>query len=132
MKCIRGVADCITSAQALDKFSADDFTSAGFPSWVRGRVSEVALHEKTHVSLLTAALGSAAVQPCDYAFPYTDVRSFLVFACGLENIGVSAYAGAAKYISEANYTEIAATILSVEARHQAFFYAPVLKQAPWT
>jgi len=27
---------------------------------------------------------------------------------------------------------VAATILSVEARHQAFFYAPVLKQAPWT
>ena len=27
---------------------------------------------------------------------------------------------------------MAATILSVEARHQAFFYAPVLKQAPWT
>ena len=120
------------SQQALEKYSASDFADAGFPDWVRARVSEVAMHEKTHVNLLTAALGGDAVEACQYAFPYTDVRSFLVFACGLENIGVSAYLGAAGYIQDPSYLTIAATITTVEARHQSFLYAPVLKQAPWT
>ena len=105
---------------------------AGFPDWVRGRVTEVMMHEKSHAALLTAALGDNAVQPCTYKFPYTDVRSFLVLACGLENIGTSAYLGAAGYITTPEYLTIAASITTVEARHQAFFYAPVLKQAPWT
>ncbi|KAK4686897.1 hypothetical protein P7C73_g3222, partial [Tremellales sp. Uapishka_1] len=118
--------------QALTKYSQQDFEDAGYPAWVRNRVSQVAMHEASHVKLLTAALGNQSVAACEYAFPYTDVRSFLVFACGLENIGVSAYLGAAQYITEPSYVTIAGSILTVEARHQSFFYAPVLKQSPWT
>lgn len=89
-------------------------------------------HEKSHVALLTAALGNSSVAACTYKFPYTDVRSFLVLACGLENIGTSAYLGAAGYITTPEYLAVAASITTVEARHQSFFYGPVLKQAPWT
>ena len=120
------------SADALAKFSDEDFTNAGYPSWVRGRISQVASHEQTHANLLKAALGDSAVQPCQYAFPYTDVKSFLVFACGLENIGTSAYLGAAQYISDPQYLTIAGSILTVEARHQGFINAPVLGGQPWT
>lgn len=36
--------------------------------------------------------------------PYSTVREFLILACGLENIGVSAYAGANQYISDPMYS----------------------------
>ena len=55
------------SQQALDKYSAQDFEDAGFPDWVRGRVSEIAMHEQTHVNLLSAALGNSSVAACEYS-----------------------------------------------------------------
>ena len=36
--------------------------------------------------------------------PYSSVKEFLILACGLENIGVSAYAGANQYISDPMYS----------------------------
>lgn len=79
------------------------------------------MHEETHVNLLSAALGDASVAPCEYSLqvihtimltpakltilsPYSTVKEFLILACGLENIGVSAYAGANKYISDDMYS----------------------------
>lgn len=53
-------------AQGLANFSADDFTSAGFPSWARGRVAQIAQHEAAHVAFLSNALGDQATQPCTY------------------------------------------------------------------
>lgn len=119
-------------AQALQKFSAADFKNAGYPDWVRGRVSQIAQHEASHVKLLSAALGNMTVAPCTYAFPLTDPKTFIGFSAYLENIGVSAYAGANQYITTPLYRTVAATILSVEARHQGFFGGPVLTQADWT
>ena len=55
-----------TSADALNQFSESDFEAAGCPDWVRGRLSHVASHENSHVTLLSGALGDAAVQPCTY------------------------------------------------------------------
>ena len=75
--------------EALDKFDAAAFESAGFPSWVRGRFSQIAEHEASHVEVLSGALGQAAVQPCAYTFPYTDPKSFAALASVIENVGVS-------------------------------------------
>jgi len=119
-------------SQALAKFSVEDFKKAGLPDWVRGRVAQIAQHEASHVKLLSAALGDQAVQPCVYAFPYTDPKSFVSLAYAIENIGVSAYAGANQYISDPLYSTVAATILSVEARHNGFLGGPVLTQDDWT
>lgn len=49
----------------------------------------------------------------------------------IENVGVSAYAGAAQYISDGSYLTIAATILSTEARHQAWQSSAVGMMEPW-
>ena len=57
----------IISADALSQFSADDFTSAGYPSWVRERLSQIASHESDHVSLLSSALGNDSVAACNYS-----------------------------------------------------------------
>ena len=50
----------------------------------------------------------------------------------IENVGVSAYAGAAQYIDSDAYLTIAATILSTEARHQAWQSSAVLMNEPWS
>lgn len=119
-------------ADALAKFSADDFTAAGYPNWVRGRLSQIAGHESDHVSLLSGALGNASVAACQYSFPYTDIPSFLSLASLIENVGVSAYAGAAQYIQDPTYLTVAAVILSTEARHQAWENSAVLMAQPWS
>jgi len=118
--------------QALDKFSAKDFADAGFPDWVRGRTSQIAQHEASHVKLLSAALGNQTVAPCTYAFGLTTPAAFINQAAFVENLGVSAYSGANQYISSSLYRTVAATILSVEARHQGFFNGPVERAADWT
>ena len=118
--------------QALAKFTANDFANAGFADWVRPRVSQIAEHESSHVQLLSGALGNNSVPPCQYVFPLEDPATFIGFATAIENIGVSAYVGANQYISDPLYRTIAASILSVEARHQGFFNGPVLLRNDWT
>jgi hypothetical protein len=88
---------------ALSKFDAAAFESAGFPPWVRNRrvclfslannsrFEQISGDEASHVAFLTAALGSSATQACNYTFPYTDPMSFTALAAVIENVGVSAY-----------------------------------------
>jgi Ferritin-like domain len=106
--------------EALSKFSQEDFRKAGYPSWVRGRIQQIAAHEQTHVDFLVNALtgaGVKAVQRCEYqlcAIIYllhctmlmdnfshiTDVESVVHLANALETVGTSAYTGAAGLIAE--------------------------------
>ncbi|RXK38448.1 hypothetical protein M231_04213 [Tremella mesenterica] len=116
----------------LAKYSAQDFANAGYPDWVRSRLTQVSDHEAAHVELLSTVLGSDAVQPCTYSFPYTDIPSFLGLSSTIENVGVSAYSGAAQYITSPAYLSVAAVILSTEARHQAWESSAVLKNAAWS
>lgn len=53
-------------AGALAQFDQAAFEAAGFPFWVRNRVSQIAQHEVTHVKFLTDALGPDAVAACEY------------------------------------------------------------------
>ncbi|WWC63802.1 uncharacterized protein I303_106407 [Kwoniella dejecticola CBS 10117] len=118
-------------ADALSQFDEAAFEAAGCPNWVRGRISQIAGHEADHVSLLSGALGNDSVAECTYNFPYTDVKSFLGLVTLIENVGVSAYAGAAQYITDKDYLTVAAVILSTEARHQAWESSAVGNANPW-
>ncbi|GAW06807.1 hypothetical protein LENED_008757 [Lentinula edodes] len=117
---------------ALSSFSQDDFTNDGLPEWARGRFEQIAAHEQAHVELLSNALGSNATQACTYSFPYTSPSSFAALSQLLEGVGVSAYAGAAQYITNKEYLTAAAVILSTEARHAAWIAGPVNKENPWS
>lgn len=109
-------------SQALAKFSAADFNSAGYTG-AYPVLQQVASDEAQHVSFLTSALSAAGaipVQACNYTFPYTTVGGFLGLSQVLEGVGVSAYLGAAGSINNTAYLTAAGSILTVEARHNAF------------
>lgn len=76
--------------------------------------------------LLQGAIAQAGVQPvqaCQYNFGFTDAAGMVGTAAVLENVGVSAYLGAAKLVSDGNILTTAGSILTVEARHQSFVRA---------
>jgi hypothetical protein len=110
-------------------------------------LNEIAFEEQTHVQFLRSALGSAAVPmpSIDLSFfgplavaakittaatgtgsfnPFSSFDYFLVGAFIFEDVGVTAYSGAAPFISaagvSAGYLTAAAGILAVEAYHAAY------------
>jgi hypothetical protein len=101
-------------ATFLSKFSASDFTNAGFPSFLRGRFTQIASHEATHVKFLQGALGDAAVKACQYQFPVNNVKDFVAVSQVLEGVGVTAYLGAAQFLHTPAYLTAAGSILTTE------------------
>ncbi len=81
-------------------------------------------HEVIHREFLKAALGSSAIGSLSFnstavASTLTSAAVILKNAQAFEDLGVSAYNGAGKYLKDAGYLTLAGKIVSVEARHAA-------------
>lgn len=93
------------------------------PPRIVSNLHQIRDHEKTHVDALEAtitSLGGTPVESCEYDFGFNSSEEFLSIAGILENVGTSAYTGAAYWISNKTLLTIAATIATVEARHSAY------------
>lgn len=85
-------------------------------------LGDLKLHEIAHRDFFKAALGSAAIPDLSVNFSsinFSDRASVLGTAKAFEDLGVSAYNGAGKLITNPDYLLIAGKIVSVEARHAA-------------
>ncbi len=136
-------ADSASSAQAAGAVTGGAQVP-NLPAAEQNILNEIAFDEQAHVRFLRSALTAAGITPVSRpaidltafaglataagitaAFnPFGDFDSFLVGAFVFEDVGVTAYHGAAGLISTAGiasgYLSAAAGILAVEAYHAAY------------
>lgn len=93
--------------------------------------SALRFDEEQHVKFLRTALGSAAVKKPAInldalGFGFAGVNDFLKLSRVFEDVGVSAYAGAAPLIKNKTYVDAAARILATEAQHSGSIRTEVI------
>ncbi|CAO1605743.1 MAG: hypothetical protein LQ349_006439 [Xanthoria aureola] len=113
----------------FENFTDAQYTAAGFPPGFRENVGVIADHEKTHSDTLTTILANAGktpVPPCTYKFPYTDPVSFVDLANMITSVGIGAYLGGGALLTDdPELLTAASSIVTVEARHDAYLRAGV-------
>ena len=100
-----------------------DLGTDAFGNDINEWATAIGAHETAHVDTLTQVitdLGGEPVAAATYDFGVTDAQSFLKTAAVLENVGVSAYDGAAQFIQDADLLTAAGSIVAVEARHASY------------
>ena len=120
--------DVLNYAYALEQLEAAYYIrvaqNAAFTSIFAANEQRVLLdlrdHEIVHRDFLAAALGSARIPNLNVDFSsviFTSRTSVLETARTFEDLGVSAYNGAARYLASAAFLGVAGKIVSVEGRH---------------
>ncbi len=104
-------------ANYAQEIAGDELAHVKF---LRGALGKFAVPEPTieFTKTFTALAVGAGVIPAGSTFdPFADENSFLLGSFIFEDVGVTAYHGAAAYIKNATYLGAAAGILAVEAYH---------------
>lgn len=113
-------------SQALAKFQDADFVSAGFGNTAipKELFSTIAGDEAAHTSIIDSTLVSLGAEPItsckfDFGDALKDVATMAATARVIENVGVSAYLGGANLLVDKELLVAAASIMTIEARHQS-------------
>lgn len=118
-------------AYALEQLEAAFYSAvvaqsafSGYTAEQQEVLADLRNHEVIHREFLKTALGSNAIPTLNLsasvvASTMTSIGTVLHNAEMFEDLGVAAYNGAGKYLSDANYLTAAGKIVSVEARHAA-------------
>lgn len=111
--------------QGFAAIGQDQFLALGLSQTQVNDLIGIGATESAHVQVIQSTLAQAGiqpVQPCQYNFgeSFSSAQAMVQTATILEQVGVSAYLGAAPIISEPTILAAAASIYSVEARHQSF------------
>jgi hypothetical protein len=101
-------------------------------SFTHDIAAEIGANERAHVVLLRGALGSSAVAMPNIdlgalGFGFDDQNDFFRAARILEDIGVTAYAGAAGFLKTPDVITTAARLLGAEAEHAASIRAQIAR-----
>lgn len=103
-------------------FYKEALQRAGTSGQLKELVRTLSRDEDAHVKALSQTirdLGGKPVKAPMVEFPYNNTAEFTELAETIENVGVSAYNGAAPKISSKEVLEAAGSIVQVEARHAA-------------
>jgi hypothetical protein len=118
-------------AYALEQLEAGFYTAvvgssayAGMSAELKEVFTDLQFHEVAHREFLKSFIGDAripalALNNATVAAAIADTASILKNSEAFEDLGVSAYNGAGKYLQDVNLLLVAGKIVSVEARHAA-------------
>lgn len=116
-------------AYALEQLEAAFYTQViltpytGITADEKALLTDIRDHEIAHREFFKNALGAKAIVSLEVNFSaidFTSRASVLATAKAFEDLGVSAYNGAGKLITDGTYLLLAGKIVSVEARHAAY------------
>ena len=124
-----GDVGILNYAYALEQLEAAFYTKvissqySGITPAETALLTDIRDHEIAHREFFKTALAGNAIGALEVDFSsinFGDRSSVLGAAKAFEDLGVSAYNGAGKLITSADYLVLAGKIVSVEARHAAY------------
>lgn len=127
-----GDTGVLNYAFALEQLEAAFYTTllqnpyAGITASETQLLTDIRDHEIAHREFFRAALGSSAITNLEVDFSRVNFgirQAILETARQFEDLGVSAYNGAGRLLTNRDFVTLAGKIVSVEARHAAYIRA---------
>jgi len=105
----------------LARYSVDEFNAAGLDIEIRTLIEYMAEQQTGHATLLSNILGASAAQPCNYTYPYSDVREFVDFSQKILRVGESSVYGFLEHLDSRSAASLVLQSVAIDGRQQMIF-----------